>query len=33
MALLASLIGIISVLIGISLSWQFDTPAGPSVVG
>jgi zinc transport system permease protein len=32
MAVLASLIGIISVLIGISLSWQFDTPAGPSVV-
>ncbi len=32
MAVLASLIGIISVLIGISLSWQFDIPAGPSVV-
>lgn len=32
MALLASAIGIISVLCGLTLSWHFDTPAGPSVV-
>ncbi|MDF4603561.1 metal ABC transporter permease, partial [Vibrio parahaemolyticus] len=28
----ASIIGAISVLMGLSLSWHFDTPAGPSVV-
>ncbi|MDB1123438.1 zinc ABC transporter permease subunit ZnuB [Vibrio algarum] len=32
MVLLSSLIGCISVLLGITLSWQYDTPAGPSVV-
>ncbi|MBW3694464.1 zinc ABC transporter permease subunit ZnuB [Vibrio sp. T187] len=32
MALLASLIGAIAVLLGLSLSWFYDTPAGPSVV-
>lgn len=32
MAIIASLIGAIAVLIGLSLSWHFDTPAGPSVV-
>ena len=32
MALIASIIGSISVLMGLSLSWNFDTPAGPSVV-
>jgi zinc transport system permease protein len=32
MALFASIIGSISVLMGLSLSWHFDTPAGPSVV-
>lgn len=32
MAMLASLIGVLSVLGGISLSWFEDTPAGPSVV-
>jgi zinc transport system permease protein len=32
MASLASLIGSISVLGGLSLSWFYDTPAGPSVV-
>jgi len=32
MALFASLIGVISVLCGLTLSWHFDTPAGPSVV-
>lgn len=32
MALFAALIGIISVLCGLTLSWHFDTPAGPSVV-
>ncbi|GAB2665535.1 zinc ABC transporter permease subunit ZnuB [Vibrio panuliri] len=32
MALTASLIGSIAVLSGLSLSWHFDTPAGPSVV-
>ncbi|MHC6526720.1 zinc ABC transporter permease subunit ZnuB [Vibrio proteolyticus] len=32
MAALASLLGAIAVLGGLSLSWYFDTPAGPSVV-
>ncbi|MFI3273812.1 zinc ABC transporter permease subunit ZnuB [Vibrio sp.] len=32
MALLASIIGSISVFGGLSLSWFYDTPAGPSVV-
>ena len=32
MALFASLIGCVSVLSGITLSWHYDTPAGPSVV-
>ncbi|MCE0494558.1 zinc ABC transporter permease subunit ZnuB [Vibrio salinus] len=32
MALFASIIGMISVLLGLYASWQFDTPAGPSVV-
>ncbi|WP_025533256.1 metal ABC transporter permease, partial [Vibrio parahaemolyticus] len=32
MAFFASIIGAISVLMGLSLSWHFDTPAGPSVV-
>ncbi len=32
MAVIASAIGIVSVLSGLSLSWHFDTPAGPSVV-
>jgi zinc transport system permease protein len=32
MAIYASLIGILSVLSGLALSWNFDTPAGPSVV-
>jgi len=32
MATLASLLGAIAVLGGLSLSWHFDTPAGPSVV-
>ncbi|MEZ9525820.1 zinc ABC transporter permease subunit ZnuB [Enterovibrio norvegicus] len=32
MAILASVIGVLSVLGGISLSWFEDTPAGPSVV-
>lgn len=32
MALFASVIGMISVLSGLTLSWHFDTPAGPSVV-
>ena len=32
MAFIASIIGCISVLCGITLSWHFDTPAGPSVV-
>ncbi len=32
MALVASLIGSVAVLLGLSLSWHFDTPAGPSVV-
>lgn len=32
MALIAILIGLISVVLGLSASLQFDTPAGPSVV-
>lgn len=32
MAAIASVIGMISVLLGLYASWQFDTPAGPSVV-
>ncbi|MEZ8193642.1 MULTISPECIES: zinc ABC transporter permease subunit ZnuB [Vibrio] len=32
MAGIASLIGAVAVLAGLSLSWHFDTPAGPSVV-
>lgn len=32
MALFASTIGSIAVLCGLTLSWHFDTPAGPSVV-
>ncbi|MDN3610637.1 zinc ABC transporter permease subunit ZnuB [Vibrio ostreicida] len=32
MAVTASLIGVIAVLLGLGLSWYFDTPAGPSVV-
>lgn len=32
MALFASAIGSIAVLCGLTLSWHFDTPAGPSVV-
>ncbi|MDN3662844.1 zinc ABC transporter permease subunit ZnuB [Vibrio agarivorans] len=32
MALTASLIGCVSVIAGLSMSWHWDTPAGPSVV-
>ncbi len=32
MAVYASIIGAISVLGGLSFSWHYDTPAGPSVV-
>lgn len=32
MALFASLVGCLSVIAGISFSWHYDTPAGPSVV-
>jgi zinc transport system permease protein len=32
MVFIASGLGMVSVLAGISLSWQYDTPAGPSVV-
>lgn len=32
MVFIASGLGMLSVLAGISLSWQYDTPAGPSVV-
>ncbi len=32
MAFIAAILGIIAVLIGMGLSWNFDTPAGPSVV-
>ncbi|EJN6827306.1 hypothetical protein ATY35_06190 [Vibrio cidicii] len=32
MAFTAAFLGVVSVLSGLSLSWHFDTPAGPSVV-
>ncbi|MEZ8822803.1 zinc ABC transporter permease subunit ZnuB [Vibrio sp. 10N.261.55.A7] len=32
MAMIASVIGAISVCLGLALSWHYDTPAGPSVV-
>lgn len=32
MVVIASTVGCLSVLCGIAVSWQFDTPAGPSVV-
>jgi len=32
MALVAAVIGALSVILGLSGSWQWDTPAGPSVV-
>lgn len=32
MAIAASCIGMVAVLCGLSLSWFYDTPAGPSVV-
>lgn len=32
MAIAASFIGAVAVLLGLSLSWHYDTPAGPSVV-
>ncbi|ARC91616.1 membrane protein [Vibrio coralliilyticus] len=32
MAITASFIGAVAVLLGLSLSWHYDTPAGPSVV-
>ena len=32
MAILASALGSLSVILGLALSWHFDTPAGPSVV-
>ncbi|MCG7489557.1 zinc ABC transporter permease subunit ZnuB [Vibrio sp. Of14-4] len=32
MASIASVIGAIAVLVGLSMSWNYDTPAGPSVV-
>ena len=32
MASIASVIGAIAVLVGLSMSWHYDTPAGPSVV-
>ena len=32
MAIYAAIIGSLSVLCGLALSWNFDTPAGPSVV-
>lgn len=32
MVVLSSFIGCLSVLLGIALSWHYDTPAGPSVV-
>ena len=32
MALLASLVGMSAVALGLALSWQADTPAGPSIV-
>ena len=32
MAIIASLVGMLSVALGLMASWQWDTPAGPSVV-
>lgn len=32
MAIIASVIGVLSVLGGLSMSWHLDTPAGPSIV-
>ncbi|SMY15029.1 zinc ABC transporter permease subunit ZnuB [Photobacterium aquimaris] len=32
MAVIASVIGSISVVLGLAMSWHYDTPAGPSVV-
>ncbi|SMY32079.1 zinc ABC transporter permease subunit ZnuB [Photobacterium andalusiense] len=32
MAVIASIIGSISVVLGLAMSWHYDTPAGPSVV-
>ncbi|MBR9869076.1 MAG: zinc ABC transporter permease subunit ZnuB [Oceanospirillales bacterium] len=32
MAVIASLLGVVAVILGLSASMQFDTPAGPSVV-
>ncbi|BBB24650.1 zinc ABC transporter permease subunit ZnuB [Amphritea japonica] len=32
MAVIASLLGVVSVCLGLYASWNFDTPAGPSVV-
>jgi zinc transport system permease protein len=32
MAILASALGSLSVILGLAMSWHFDTPAGPSVV-
>ena len=32
MAVIASLLGVVAVLLGLYASWNFDTPAGPSVV-
>ncbi|UJF18646.1 zinc ABC transporter permease subunit ZnuB [Vibrio sp. SS-MA-C1-2] len=32
MAVIASLLGMLSMVLGLSLSWFYDTPAGPSVV-
>lgn len=32
MALMASVIGLLSVIGGLSMSWHLDTPAGPSIV-
>jgi zinc transport system permease protein len=32
MAIIASLVGMAAVVVGLGLSWQADTPAGPSIV-
>lgn len=32
MAVMASLIGSVTVVLGLAMSWHYDTPAGPSVV-
>ena len=32
MALLATVLSMVAVLVGLTLSYQFDTPAGPSIV-